>query len=212
MRKKNPVTFRFQGLQLGRSILAYTLAAGLTILAAPGVQAVELGPNLVKNGSFEEDADRNGIPDEWTIEWMWTKAPNQAALTPETASDGKLSLHVVVTDTSVPQAWGGRAFQDVPVVSGATYRVSGWMKMKNWQSQAEVEGVAFTGLWHLADGSWTEPMQALTEQLYEGDFEWKRFEAEIAAPEGADLFRLAAWANTGTGEIWFDDIRVQLAK
>lgn len=192
-------------------------AAGLPLwlallgLSSPALAetTLQLGPNLVTNGSFETDANKNGLPDGWTIEWMWVKNPNRAELATGTATEGQHSLHVVVTETGVPQGWGGRAFQDISVTPGTTYRVSASIKMRGWQSLTAVEGVSLTALWHFADGSWSEPQKPITEELFAGDFDWKRFEGRIIAPDGADRLRLAAWANTGTGEIWFDDIRVQ---
>ncbi|MBE3576193.1 MAG: family 10 glycosylhydrolase [Limnochordales bacterium] len=171
--------------------------------------APQLGPNLVVNGSFEKDANKDGRPDGWTIEWMWVKSPNRVELATDTAAEGQRSLHVVVTETRVPQGWGGRAFQDIRITPGTTYRVSGSIKMKGWQSLTAVEGVAITALGHFTDGSWSEPQKPITQELFAGDFDWKRFEGRITAPAGADRLRLAVWANTGTGEIWFDDIRLQ---
>lgn len=168
-----------------------------------------LGPNLVANGSFETDANRDGKPDRWVIQWMWAKTPNRAELATGVAADGQRSLHVVVTETGVAEGWGGRAYQDIRVTPGTTYHVSASIKMKDWQSLSAVEGVGITGLWRFTDGSWSEQQTPITEELFSGNFDWKRFEAQITAPDGADCLRLAAWANTGTGEIWFDDIRVQ---
>lgn len=213
--KRGRCSSRFRWMQNGRAAAVWTLAVGMWLLAASGLvqaQTAELGPNLVKNGSFEEDADGNGKPDGWTIQWMWIKPPNRAETASDIASDGKRSLQVTVKETGVPEGWGGRAYQDVPVVPGKAYRISGSIKMKNWQSIVAVEGVSLTAIWHFTNGSWSETPKSVTEQLFAGDFDWKRFEGRIVAPEGADLLRLAAWANTGTGEIWYDDIRVQEEK
>lgn len=212
MLPRSPVALRLVAaavLVLGA--LALTAVAAWQAVATAsedGTGKGELGPNLLRNASFELDANRDGRPDGWTVEWMWVKPPNRVELAAE-AAEGERSLHVVVKEIGVPQGWGGRAFQDVLVQPGKAYRVSASIKMKGWQSLVAAEGVSVTVIWHFRDGSWSESQIPVTEELFAGDFDWKRFEGQVVAPDRADRVRVAVWANTGTGEIWFDDVRFQ---
>lgn len=187
-------------------IVLFALVFGAGVAAAQEA-AVRLGPNLLHNGSFEY-THADGTLAGWTVQWAWQHSPNEASVTAETAYHGDRSLYTAMRSTSVPQGWGGRVYQDVPVTAGATYEVSVAVKMRNWRSQATKEGVGVSILWQFANGRWSESA-IVTEELFTGDFDWRVFTARITAPPGAAYVRLALWANAGAGEIWWDDVQLR---
>lgn len=182
------------------------LLGGMTffVLAGGGVQASAV--NLLRNPSFEEDADGNGLPDGWKAEWQWVASPNRVVLDDQVKHGGARSLRVDLVDPAAPPTWGGRLYQDVPVVGGATYRFHGWIKLSKWLSAGEKEGLGFRAWMQYKDGTWDDIPIYLTDELFEGDFDWKEFTTTVTVPADVKTFRIALWSNAGTGTLWWDDL------
>jgi len=106
------------------------IACLLAILAAC-VSAQTLGPNLVKNSSFEEGVDDKGVPKGWRIEKS-DGTESYCELVKENATDGQWCVHLVKPDTR-----------------GAIYIAQTLVLKPNTEYEMEVKGKRDAGYrWH----------------------------------------------------------------
>jgi hypothetical protein len=168
--------------------------------------------NLVVNGDMSMDWDKNGLPDYWSINWIFATSPNKAVMDKDENIDGNASLKIEVSSLDVPNNFAGRAYQDIPVEPGKTYEVSVWMKIEDWQlPQGQEEGGVNISYWlQGTNKQWTE-RKDLTRPLT-GTFDWREIKATITIPAKTQAFRLALFAYPGTGTIWFDNVKMIEAK
>jgi len=87
----------------------------------------------------------------------------------------------------------------LPVTSGASYRLSAWVKTKGLK-----DGGAY-----LQVSSWRGPPQErftiVTEPKLAGDHDWTRLQIEFGPVTGGMSIKLCA---EGTGTAWFDDVEL----
>ncbi len=152
--------------------------------------------NLVGNGSFEQDRDRDGVPDGWStagaaeVEQRLTldagrSGGRSARLTCTKYAGGTPSSHAMVCQVG-----------KVGVKRGQWYRLTWWAKGDGTHGQARV-GLMRTRPWRNVG-------------LY-ADFtlqkDWQRYEEVFPATEDlpAAVSRLQFWF-TRTGTLWLDDV------
>jgi len=154
-------------------------------VAAPAKRAET---NLVSNGDFETDEDKNGIPDHWR-----TRNPATATWTTEYASSGKRCIKA---------AKDGYWLQgDLPVVPGRRMCAVSFNAMTDkFGQRMRVYCEANKGGRFLMLGTFTD--------RGEGNRVWhkKKFTFRMPDPAVVDRFYIVLMALDGT--VWFDDVRI----
>lgn len=93
-----------------------------------------------------------------------------------------------------------RVTQDIPVVPGASYDVSGW----SWVETAA--GASVTVIWGNASGGRSLPEVPVA--ISSTTRTWGRFARRVVAPAGASRLSLELRSNLMSGAAWFDDCEV----
>lgn len=87
-------------------------------VAALSADAASLGTNLLLNGSFEQDVDNDGTPDQWTRDSHASRSSNLAY-------EGSYAIELRSTSN-----FGFAVSQVVPnIVAGIVYEVGGWVNI-----------------------------------------------------------------------------------
>ena len=107
---------------------------------------------------------------------------------------GPAFLRTTVAEGSEP-TWVATRQGAIPVLAGARYEMSGWVRARDVKGQAG---------WYLHVGNRANPMQ-ISPMLTAGPgtYGWKLVTAEFTAPRGADVADLGTVLR-GTGTAWFD--------
>lgn len=135
------------------SALSAALAA--RVAGAGEAQAVEL-----VNPSFEEDANKDGVPDGWPPDAA-IKQPCRTSLDPAIKKEGRYSFRLESAQPTV--GWFRQTF---PVEPGALYRASAWVRTENVAAGADgKKGTEDDATDPLADVRWTPPAEV--ETLFE---------------------------------------------
>jgi hypothetical protein len=164
--------------------------------------------NLIVNGDLGMDWDKTGLPDYWTINWIFANSPNKATMDKSINIDGNASLKIVVSSLDIPNNFAGRVYQDVPVEAGKTYEISVWLKMDNWQlpKGQETGGINISYWLQGTNKQWND-RKDLTPPLT-GTFNWREIKATIKIPTKTQALRVALFAYPGTGTVWFDNVKM----
>lgn len=161
------------------------------------------GGNLLHNGSFEDDDG-----------WSRVLAADQSGTAKESdvLRDDQVSragtFSVRLSGDSKTTKWFGVESEPIPVRPGNTYRVSGWIRTKDVQSQ---EGQFFNSNLYVQfrDRAGTiiltgkSPVR-VTEKVT-GTTDWKELSLVFNAPQYAEFARVGC-ALTCSGTAWFDDL------
>lgn len=184
----------------------YLFLCLLLLLAIPALAWSD--NNLVVNGDLSMDWDKTGLPDYWTINWIFANSPNKATMDKSINIDGNASLKIVVSSLDVPNNFAGRVYQDVPVEAGKTYEISVWLKLDNWQlpKGQEVGGINISYWLQGTNKQWND-RKDLTTPL-NGTFDWREIKATIKIPPKTQALRVALFAYPGTGTVWFDNVKM----
>jgi len=166
---------------------------------------------MVVNGDLGMDWDKNSLPDYWSITWLFSASPNKVVMDQSENVDGNSSLRIEVSSLEVPNNFGGRVYQDIPVVSGKTYEISMWVKA-DWQVSEKQDPAGFNiSYWLQGTNKQWGNREDLTEPIT-GAFNWREIKATITIPSKTQALRLAFFAYPGTGTIWLDSIKMIEAK
>lgn len=156
-----------------------------TVVLTPAAEAT--GENLLPNGDFEEDADGDGLPDDWEI------VPPLVFDT-EIRHSGDRSVRIdsdSVAINNFSKGW-------VDLEPNTTYTLSGWMKTEAIEGghgaqiyPYEFDGAQGAGIGIVMHGSndWTPVSQVFR-----------------TAEDGHGRISFRVYGSTGTA--WFDDLRV----
>lgn len=176
-----------------------TFLALMTCLLAGDLEQLD---NLAANPSFEEDRDRDGLPDGWRPSAF--DSPAQLAWDDTVARTGKRSLRI--SDSFNPEdhrdwkrSTGRWSSARRPVKPGAPYTLEVWVK---------TEGVTGTAYAHLA---WHDQSKWLSEDTTEratGTGDWRKLTVSGVAPDKADSLVITFGLSRSKGTAWFDDVKV----
>ncbi len=181
--------YRSQRHSLFRFRAAFNGAALIVMAAILPVTARCRDNNLLPNGSFEQDTDRNGIPDGW--EDVQTGKEGRCLLDRNVAHDGSASLRIVHESAS-----------------------SDWVRASVNNLPAHPERLMFLGGWVRATGPWRvilyqflrDPKKNyLTHEIASGAAgDWKRVGRTVRTAPDVKTFKVSLITH-GKGEAWFDD-------
>ena len=158
--------------------------------------------NLAENPSFEEDRDRDTLPDGWTASAF--DSPAKLAWDDTTARTGKRSLRISDSLGSGDQRdWkrstGRWASAYRPIRPGAKYTLEVWVKTEG------VTGSAYAHLgWH-DDSKWLS--ENATERA-DGTGDWRKLTVTAVAPAEATRLSIVLGLSRSKGTVRFDDIKV----
>ncbi|MFQ6097080.1 MAG: hypothetical protein ACE5O2_05075 [Armatimonadota bacterium] len=175
------------------------LAVCASIAAAPYL-AADWVRAYAPNPSFEQDVNRDGMPDGWTTATF--RSPAKTAWDREVAHSGAASVRVSDSKHPTDDAWDantGRWIQagSRACVGGRRYTLRGWIKTELAGGSARlVFAWSDDGKWLHEDGS--EPVS--------GARDWTECTVTAAAPADADTVRIYLILNNGVGSAWFVDI------
>ncbi|MCX6715182.1 MAG: hypothetical protein NTX72_05215 [Candidatus Uhrbacteria bacterium] len=177
--------------------------AGCTEL---NVKDGKLALNLVQNGSFEKDEDKNGMPDNWAN----SNVNPVKFILDGNAVDGSKSV----------QANGGYFYQYVPVTSGSFYTFSFYASSAQVNQAVSVAifpelannnkislvGLSYGGDCTLAPGNQNYD---ISKTLLSAN-EWKRFVCTFTLPETAVKVEIGLHdSNGGSPSIQYDAVQLE---
>ncbi|MFP4056234.1 MAG: endo-1,4-beta-xylanase [Candidatus Brocadiia bacterium] len=160
--------------------------------------AANAGTNLVRNPSFETDADGDGTPDAWHA------AHDRACVTLELAldagRDGSRCARLACSRfrPGSPAAHAMLAQNGVALRRGHAYRVSLWARARDLEADVVSVAVSDTTVW----------ANCGLYASFNPDDRWRRFRFLFRATRdvGAES-RFQLWF-TSTGTLWVDDVEV----
>ena len=183
------------------------VVVGILILGTGMLSAGER-VNLVKNSGFEEDADNDGAPDNWTRyvgdlvvseesrEYDSSKDKAVMVIDKEVAFEGSCSVKTQCAEKSIVGL-----VQKMSVKGGATYLFS--LRCKSEELKKFGEGAAVQFIFDKGD------MQYIDLTILAGTKEnWVRAAKLIKPPEEATEMTLALYGLfNGAGTSWFDEVK-----
>ena len=178
-------------------ITALRLIGCAVVGAVLFVPALRAQDNLVANGSFGLDTDRDGKPDSWTTSGT---AGMEQTLTIDAGPDGTpVARHVCTRFVSGSPASHAMVCQTghVAVKSGQWYRLTWRAKARDMQINAVRVALSNTHTWSNSGLSYSFPVGSAWRD-YEHVF---RAEQDLAASDS----RLQFWF-TSTGTLWLADV------
>jgi len=143
--------------------------------------------NLVKNGGFEDDANRDGVPDGWFHAtgnrkcWRLAEAPGKGRV-------------VLLDRTRLHDEFTLR--QNVKVEPGRKYVLQFWARTEGPDPGVRV--ILINKGWHRAPGAGFLP----------GDTDWRLVRVSITAPPEPPHLIVIWGRKGGDGRVWLDDIRL----
>lgn len=177
-----------------KSLLLALLVAGAACSVVP---AQEL--NIVRNGSFEEDADGDGMADDWQyagdegVTVSWTRDAGRAGrfsqkLTCTLFSSRSPASHVMLCQLNT-----------VRLNKGAWYKISFSARQEGIPGRAIQVAISNTKSWSNCG----------LQESFRASSQWKDFEFHFRATETiSDHTRLQFW-YTSTGGFWLDNVRLE---
>lgn len=155
-------------------------------------------PNLLNNGAFDKDADRNGTPDRWDYSLVGS-AIGTTAFDTGNFIEGSGSVSLSGVDES------SRAFAnqwDVPVEGGEWYRLSVLHKTDNVHA-------SFVGLEFAVFNSSNVAIDNRRVSGTGGTHGWNEISITMRLPEDANHLSFRVAQDFGSGTTWFDDARLE---
>ncbi|MCU6711566.1 DUF4838 domain-containing protein [Paenibacillus sp. J5C_2022] len=153
---------------------------------------VEYTRNLIGNPGFE-----NGTSEDPTIPVSWSVGNTGARRVDEKAHSGHYSFKFIPDSNGIKQSRSN----NVEVVPGATYRVSGWMYSPSGQGQFGIRETNTSGqsiLYTYLGG--IQPVD-----------DWVYYEREITPRSQTEILQLYFRIQANDGPpIWFDDMRLEI--
>ncbi|MFZ5832289.1 MAG: hypothetical protein ACOY3P_19560 [Planctomycetota bacterium] len=174
------------------------------LLALPLLLSADLKhfENFAQNPSFEEDRDRDGMPDSWSGSAY--DSPAQLAWDASVAHSGTRSLSIrdsaaAGTERDWKKHTGRYTSEKRPVQPGAKYELEVWVKTQ------DVTGEAYA---HLAWQKGSKWLSEVSTERLSGTGDWQRLQVSAVAPDEADTVVISMNLARSKGQAWFDDIRV----
>ncbi len=182
-------------------IIAFSLIAGILIGYFIHITH-EKEINLLKNSGFEEGVGDN--PAYWYKAMVPAEGLNMSWVSDIKHSGSKsvCIFNTHVYNVTVSNNWAQNVY-DVPI--GKEIELVGWVKMENAENVAIVIQCWGKNNELLAFGT-TQTTQPLS-----GTCNWTKCIATVTVPEGTERITVRA-ALTGTGKVWFDDIKLIVKK
>jgi len=172
---------------------------GFAVVVSVGLASGAGPANLVANGSFEIDADGDGVPDGWQT----SGHPSiKQAIVSEAGREGGRCARLACTHFDGESGWHHVMICQVGVVGvkrGQWYRVRFWAKGSTPAVRAGSVALSNTKTWRPTGLSGAFAPRA----------RWKRFEFVFQATSEvpAAQSRLQFWFS-GVGSLWLDDVEV----
>lgn len=183
-------------------VLLVTAIAGSAAAAPKAATPAAGGPNLVRNGSFNEGGARpastGGEIKDWEIVRPEGMPPVvEVALDPAVTHSGGASVRMHGT----AGATGVARLRQVLASArpGATYRLSGWVRQQGVENPRHSIGLRMRWRWRVEE--YAAPVETQGE--------WTRWEKVVAVPPKAEEIVVEAMLQWTGGTVWFDDIRVE---
>jgi hypothetical protein len=156
--------------------------------------------SALANPSFEEDRNRDGVPDGW--EPRAAESPAQLAWDDAVAHSGRRSLRISDSFNPGGQRWQettGRwsALRKIPVNPGQTYTLRAWIKTEGVSSKADARIAFFSDKRWLAENA---------TQSASGTTDWWEVSVTAKAPPEATTMLVYLGLGNSRGSAWFDDV------
>jgi hypothetical protein len=180
--------------------LTVLLLLGFCLAPASRATHAQWMTDMAPNGSFELDANRDGVPDGWTP--MTYDSPASTLWDRSVAHSGQVSVRVADSAHPTGTTWrenSGRWVQARrnPVRAGQAYTLKGWLRTDLTAGWATLT-LAWSG-----NGSWLheDSTEAVT-----GRTPWTERQLTVEPPAGADEVAVYLILNGGRGAAWFDEV------
>lgn len=181
----------------------YTFPSLLPLLVLLPLLSVSAaaGPNLVRNGAFEDGADAQGRPVGWEVSGLEGSIEQTVTLIPG-RDDGHAAMLTCTKFTpGAPSSHAMLAqFNAVGARQGTTYRLTFWVRGKDMKTPAAQVALRNTKTWEDSGLTGTFPVQS----------EWQRvekvFTAKSDVPSASS--RLQFWFGS-TGTLCIDDVLLE---
>ena len=171
----------------------------LTLSLLPG--GLESFDNFAQNPSFEDDTNRDDLPDGWRANSF--ESAGSTGWDESVARTGTRSLRISDPGKSDSRDWKRSATRwtsaSRPIEPGGKYSLEVWVKTQN------VAGRAVARLSWQKGGSWLDEQR--TEEVT-GTTDWKKLSLEATAPADADTASIVLELGYGDGTAWFDDVKI----
>ena len=156
--------------------------------------------NFMENPSFEEDRNRDDLPDGWKAHAF--ESAGSTAWDDSTARTGERSLRISDPGRSDSRDWKKSATRwssaTRPVEPGSDYSLEVWVKTQG------VTGRAVARLSWQKGGRWLDEVK--TAEVT-GTADWQKLSLEAKAPAEADGASIVLELGYGDGTVWFDDVK-----
>ncbi len=168
----------------------------LCLVTCAVTAAVPGETHLVRNPSFEGDADENGVPNEWRAAGDARFVSQNLAV--EKGRDGGRCAKLSCTqfEQKSPASHAMLCQMGVPVRRGESYRVAFWARGEDILGDIVSVGLSDTSSWESCGlaGAFAPGLQ------------WRRFEFLFRATRSCTTeSRFQIWFNS-TGTLWLDDV------
>ena len=174
------------------------LAVIALLLAAPGPEVTRQA-NFAENPSFEEDRNRDGLPDGWQPAAY--ESPARLAWDEKTAHSGKRSLSISGSKRPGATDWKQNTGRWVTarkrVVPGEEYTLEAWIKTD------KVDGRATARIAWWSGGRW---LAETSTPAASGTHDWQKVTLTAKAPPAADSASVYLGLSDSGGTAWFDDV------
>jgi len=165
----------------------------------PPLLAVPL--DIIPNSSFEQDTNRDGLPDGWQPAVY--ESPGQAIWDDTVAHEGKRSLLLKDSEAEGETAWNKKTTRWVlqnraEVQPGETVTAQAWVKSELTTGDARV-----TLAW-FAEQKW---LHEDSSERITGSQPWTLATVTAEAPAEAKYVSVYLGLNSAKGSVWFDDAR-----
>lgn len=190
----------------GDRFLAFvTVSFVLLVAGAIGMSAAP-PPNLVANGAFELDSDRDGVPDAWQVAGG---AGVVQTLSLDAGREGGSSARLHCSEFS-PAGGAPHVMLcqvgKVAVQEGKLYRLSFWARQRGLRSPVVAIALRDTNGWEDCG------LNAMFSLIADLGNDWQHFTFLFRATRDcSETSRLQFW-HSQTGTLWFDDVELVRAE
>jgi hypothetical protein len=156
---------------------------------------------IAPNGSFEQDTNRDGLPDGWKPSTF--ESPGKAVWDHAVARTGKFSARLSDSLSHEGKDWKDNVvrwvLQDsVEVTPGQTVTAEAWLKSELTAGDARV-----TLAW-FAERKW---LHEDSSEKANGSQDWTLHTVTAKAPKDAKYVSVYLGLNFAKGKVWFDDVQ-----